>query len=142
MTADPSCPFCTLSPERIVLAHPLAWAIHDGFPVSPGHSLIIPGRHVASFFQLTEAEQQALLALARDMKAHLDARLAPAAYNLGLNDGPAAGQTVPHVHLHLIPRYMGDQPDPRGGVRWVLPEKACYWTESGAGPAVQGIGEA
>jgi diadenosine tetraphosphate (Ap4A) HIT family hydrolase len=99
------------------------------FPVSEGHTLIVPVRHVASFFELTPAEQAAMLEALRKAKANLDAVLRPDAYNVGLNDGPAAGQTVMHCHLHLIPRYAGDRPDPRGGVRWVLPEKAVYWKD-------------
>jgi diadenosine tetraphosphate (Ap4A) HIT family hydrolase len=111
-------------------ANVLAWALRDAYPVSPGHTLIVPRRHVASFFELTPEEQSSMLDLARRQKAVLDAEFAPAGYNLGINDGAAAGQTVAHVHLHLIPRYAGDSPDPRGGVRWVLPAKAAYWSHS------------
>ena len=102
--------------------------IRDGYPVSPGHSLVIPKRHVSSFFDATEVEQSAMLALLDHAKAQLDAELKPDGFNIGINDGQAAGQTVPHLHLHLIPRYTGDQQDPRGGVRWVIPGKADYWS--------------
>ena len=100
----------------------------DGYPVSPGHSLIVPKRHTGSFFTLSEQERQALLVLLDQAKAAAEAELRPDGYNIGINDGPAAGQTVPHLHIHLIPRFKGDQADPRGGVRWVVPEKADYWS--------------
>lgn len=90
--------------------------------------MVIPRRHVGSVFQLTSAELQAIADLAATVRSELDAALRPDGYNIGINDGQAAGQTVPHVHVHLIPRYAGDRPDPRGGVRWVIPEKADYWS--------------
>ncbi len=121
------CPFCALPAGRIVMANGLAVAIRDGFPVSPRHTLILPRRHVGSFFAVTEEERNAMLALLDATKAGLDAEFRPDGYNLGINDGPAAGQTVPHLHMHLIPRYAGDQQDPRGGIRWLFPEKARYW---------------
>lgn len=123
-----NCPFCTLPTERIIDGNDLALVIRDAYPVSPGHTLIIPRRHVGSFFELTDAEVGAMHALLKAAKADLDQTLSPASYNVGLNDGPAAGQTVPHVHIHLIPRYPGDAKDPRGGVRWLMPGKADYWT--------------
>ena len=95
--------------------------------MAPGHVLIIPRRHVGSFFETTAAERASLLQLLDRAKALIDAEFRPDACNIGINDGRAAGQTVPHLHIHLIPRYAGDNPDPRGGVRWVLPEKAKYW---------------
>jgi len=82
---------------------------------------------MASFFELSADERQGLLALLDQARAELLASHAPQGFNIGINDGPAAGQTVPHLHIHLMPRYSGDQPDPRGGVRWVIPEKAKYW---------------
>jgi diadenosine tetraphosphate (Ap4A) HIT family hydrolase len=88
---------------------------------------VIPKRHVGSFFDTTTEERLALMELIDQAKLALDREFHPAAYNLGLNDGPAAGQSIPHVHFHLIPRYEGDRTDARGGVRWVLPEKAKYW---------------
>lgn len=121
------CPFCTLPAGRIVMADHLAVVIRDGFPVSPGHTLILPKRHVGSFFDITEEERRAMLALLDAAKAGLDAEYHPDGYNVGINDGPAAGQTVPHSHIHLIPRIGGDRDDPRGGIRWILPEKAQYW---------------
>jgi diadenosine tetraphosphate (Ap4A) HIT family hydrolase len=128
MSHELSCPFCTLPAGRVVGENALAFWIRDGFPVSPGHSLIIPRRHVASFFDATAEERAALLALLDDAKAVADQTFRPDGYNFGINDGPAAGQTVPHLHIHLIPRYLGDRTDPRGGVRWVIPEKADYWS--------------
>jgi diadenosine tetraphosphate (Ap4A) HIT family hydrolase len=121
------CPFCTLPPERIIDSNDLALVIRDGYPISPGHTLVIPKRHIGSWFEITQAEQQALLDLLAKAKAVLEAEFKPDGYNIGINDGPTAGQTVPHLHMHLIPRYKGDQEDPRGGVRWIIPEKAKYW---------------
>jgi diadenosine tetraphosphate (Ap4A) HIT family hydrolase len=104
--------------------------IADGYPISPGHTLIIPKRHIGSFFETTNEERQALLELLDWAKARLDTQTPkPHAYNIGINDGPAAGQTVPHLHIHLIPRYEGDTKDARGGVRWIMPDKADYWSE-------------
>jgi diadenosine tetraphosphate (Ap4A) HIT family hydrolase len=126
---DTPCPFCSLSRDRLVFESELAIAFRDGFPVSPGRTLVIPRRHVASFFDTTPQEQAAMLKLLNLVRIDLDHRHHPAAYNVGINDGHAAGQTVPHVHIHLIPRYAGDREDPRGGVRWVLPNQAAYWTK-------------
>lgn len=123
-----SCPFCTLPSERIIDANGAGVVIADGFPISPGHTLVIPRRHAASFFELDAGERADLLVLLDCAKARLDHYLRPAGYNIGINDGAAAGQTVPHLHIHLIPRYDGDQQDPRGGVRWIFPDKADYWT--------------
>jgi len=124
---SPPCPFCSLPVERFVLESAYAVALRDAFPVSPGHTLIIPRRHVASFFDVTDAERSDLMSLLAAARDDLDREFRPAGYNIGINDGAAAGQTVPHVHVHLIPRFAGDREDPRGGVRWVLPDKAVYW---------------
>jgi diadenosine tetraphosphate (Ap4A) HIT family hydrolase len=123
------CPFCTLAPERVLIANDLGIVFRDAFPVSPGHILVIPRRHVGSFFELTLEERDAILVLLEQAKEGVDAEFHPDAYNIGINDGTAAGQTVPHLHIHLIPRYKGDQPDPRGGVRWIFPDKADYWSK-------------
>ncbi|TRZ89292.1 MAG: HIT family protein [Rhodocyclaceae bacterium] len=122
------CPFCNLAASRILGGDDLAIIASDGFPVAPGHALIIPRRHVASFFETTATERASLLQLLDEAKAIIDAGFGPHGYNIGINDGSAAGQTVAHLHIHLIPRYAGDSPDPRGGVRWVLPENAKYWS--------------
>jgi diadenosine tetraphosphate (Ap4A) HIT family hydrolase len=96
--------------------------------VSPGHSLVIPKRHVGSFFETSSEERAALLDLLDQAQAAAKAEFRPDGFNIGINDGASAGQTVPHLHIHLIPRFQGDMPDPRGGVRWVIPEKADYWS--------------
>lgn len=119
------CPFC--SPECVpVTESELAIAIHDSFPVSPGHVLIIPRRHFASYFDATDKEKRALWKLVDDIKSILDVRFQPDAYNVGINCGEAAGQTVQHLHIHVIPRYAGDIPDPRGGVRHVISGMGNY----------------
>jgi diadenosine tetraphosphate (Ap4A) HIT family hydrolase len=122
------CPFCHLPPERIVLSNAVGWVVRDAYPVSPGHILVIPRRHMGSFFELNPDERQGLLMLLDEARTMLQASHQPDGYNIGINDGPTAGQTVPHLHIHLIPRFQGDQEDPRGGVRWILPEKAKYWS--------------
>jgi diadenosine tetraphosphate (Ap4A) HIT family hydrolase len=124
---SPPCPFCSLPADRFVLASARAVVIRDAFPVSPGHMLVIPKRHVASFFDITDVERADLMSLLAAARDDLEREFRPAGYNVGINDGAAAGQTVPHLHIHLIPRYAGDREDPRGGVRWVLPDKAAYW---------------
>lgn len=120
------CPFCHLPAGAIVAENSLALAFRDLYPVSEGHTLIVPKRHVADYFDLTPAEIAAMHELLQPVKASLDALYRPDGYNLGVNVGPAAGQTVFHVHLHVIPRYAGDLPDPRGGVRGVIPGKRGY----------------
>lgn len=121
------CPFCELPADRMIAANPLAMVIRDGFPVSNGHTLIIPKRHVGSFFEITREERHSLFELMDEAKQAIDLEHHPAAYNIGINDGPAAGQTVPHLHIHLIPRYTNDESDPRGGIRKIFPKKAKYW---------------
>jgi len=123
------CPFCPVKDREILASHPLAVAIKDSFPLTRGHALVLPRRHVASFFALTSDERFAVLELLDRAKAALDAEYAPDGYNIGVNDGAAAGQTVMHLHVHLIPRYKGDADDPRGGVRWIFPKKADYWSD-------------
>lgn len=121
------CPFCCLPQERVIARNQFANAFRDAYPISLGHTLIVPSRHVASLFEVNPGERTALMDLMEEAKRQLDEEYRPAGYNVGINDGPAAGQTVPHLHIHLIPRYVGDQPDPRGGVRWIFPDKAAYW---------------
>jgi diadenosine tetraphosphate (Ap4A) HIT family hydrolase len=123
------CPFCDIEPGRVIASNEEAFAIRDGFPISPGHTLIITRRHIGSFFDLDLAERSAMLDLLETQKRNLDCELHPAAYNIGINDGKSAGQTVPHLHIHLIPRFEGDSDDPRGGVRWIVPQKARYWND-------------
>lgn len=126
---NPSCPFCVLDPAKIIAQDPWVMTIRDTCPVSPGHTLILPKRHIASLFDATEEEQLALLWALSKAKLGLDRKLKPDGYNIGINDGEAAGQTILHLHIHLIPRYRGDRDDPRGGVRWIFPEKAVYWED-------------
>jgi diadenosine tetraphosphate (Ap4A) HIT family hydrolase len=121
------CPFCTLPTERIIDSNEFGVTIRDGFPVTLGHTLVIPKRHVGSWFETSKEEQKALMELLTKAQKVLEKEFSPDGYNIGINDGPAAGQTVPHLHMHLIPRYKGDQEDARGGVRWIIPEKAKYW---------------
>lgn len=123
-----NCPFCTLKYNRVTAETGLTLTLRDGFPVSPGHTLIIPRRHVGSFFEVTDAERNELMTAIAQAKQDLDSESGPDSYNIGINDGPAAGQSVPHLHIHLIPRYSGDLKEPRGGVRWIFPEKADYWS--------------
>jgi diadenosine tetraphosphate (Ap4A) HIT family hydrolase len=107
----------------------LVRALWDDYPLSPGHALVVPRRHVASFFETTLDERAALLNALDRAKHVIELEHCPDGYNLGVNDGQAAGQTVFHLHAHLIPRYRGDREDPRGGVRWILPDKAAYWSD-------------
>ena len=121
------CPFCTLPYERIIDSNAFGVAIRDGFPVSPGHTLVISKRHIGSWFEINQEEQIGLMELITKAQKILEKEFSPDGYNIGINDGPTAGQTVPHLHMHLIPRYKGDMDDPRGGVRWIIPGKAKYW---------------
>ncbi|MBU6277281.1 MAG: HIT domain-containing protein, partial [Planctomycetes bacterium] len=125
--AAPS-PFLEVPEAEWVCANDLCFAIFDSFPVSPGHVLVVTRRVVPTFFECTPEEQRALLALVPEVKRLLDERLRPRpdGYNVGFNAGAAAGQTVPHVHVHVIPRHAGDVADPRGGVRHVIPAKGNY----------------
>lgn len=121
--------FGTIEAERVLTLDDLFAVVRDKFPISPGHTLIIARRAVARFQDLSALEKERLLFRIDWVQKHLSATLVPPpdAFNFGLNDGPAAGQTMPQLHFHVIPRYKGDVPDPRGGVRWVVPSKACYW---------------
>ena len=121
------CAFCTLPADRILGQNSDAVWIHDLYPVTPGHSLIVLKRHVASFFETTPAEREAILSLLGEAREQIGREHAPAGFNIGINDGEAAGQAVEHLHVHLIPRYTGDIEDPRGGVRRVISDKAHYW---------------
>ena len=122
------CPFCCLPDDRVLAQDAHGKVIRDAYPVSPGHTLVIPHRHVGSFFDLSTEERSCLLALLDEARRSIEVEHRPDGYNIGINDGPTAGQTVPHLHIHLIPRYAGDRTDPRGGVRWIFPDKADYWS--------------
>lgn len=121
--------FGVIEPERVLAVDDLFAVVSDKFPVSPGHTLIIPCRALTRFQELNAAERIKLLDWVDWAQKHLMARLAPPpdAFNLGVNDGKAAGQTMPQFHFHVIPRTRGDSSDPRGGIRWVKPDKAKYW---------------
>lgn len=119
------CVFCQGDRSR-VLDDELAYALRDAYPVSPGHTLVICKRHVATYFNATPQEREAIWAAVEQVKADLDATVQPDGYNVGFNAGPAAGQTVMHLHVHVIPRFVGDTKDPRGGVRGVIPSKQKY----------------
>ena len=124
-----SCYFCSLPSKRIILETELSMVIRDSFPVSEGHTLIITKRHIESIFDATKEEQIDLLANLEEAKKILDNKFSPDGYNVGINDGKAAGQTVMHLHTHLIPRYSGDSEQAKGGVRWIFPDKANYWSQ-------------
>ncbi len=121
-----TCLFCEIPKERIILENELAFAIFDGFAVSPGHTLIISKRHVASYFELSEREILAIHNLLPKVKSFIEQRYTPSGYNIGINVGESAGQSIFHVHVHIIPRYKGDVKNPRGGVRGVIPSKQNY----------------
>ena len=121
------CPFCSLPTERIWLQTDSTIAFRDAYPLSLGHTLVIPRRHVVSLFDLSAEEQQQIWVEVSRVRSLLTTEFNSDGFNVGLNDGEAAGQTVKHAHVHVIPRYRGDVPDPRGGVRWIIPAKAAYW---------------
>ena len=121
------CPFCKPSESQVWRENAVGLAVRDGFPVAEGHSLVVPRRHVASLFDLSAEDQSALWLLVSEVRRQLADQLNPDGFNIGINDGVAAGQTVMHAHIHVIPRWNDDVPDPRGGIRWVIPEKARYW---------------
>lgn len=121
-----TCPFCGPEPEAVLERLAAILILRDKYPVSPGHALIVPVRHIASFFQTTPEERAALFEGLLRAKQIVERDHKPDGWNIGCNDGAAAGQTVGHLHLHLIPRYEGDRPDPRGGIRWIFSEKAVY----------------
>lgn len=124
-TPPAACIFC--NPDREILCeneHALAFA--DAFPVSPGHTLVVPRRHVVGVFELTEAEYAGCFLLAMKAAALLKEKLAPDGFNIGVNCGVAGGQSVWHAHIHVIPRFAGDTPHPRGGVRNVIPRLRDY----------------
>jgi len=124
MTKLKGCPFCVA--EEAIAQNEHAYARLDKYPVNTGHVLVITRRHVQSFFETSRPERRAILSLIDEMKQFLDGKFSPDGYNIGVNVGETAGQTVMHVHVHLIPRYKGDTPNPRGGVRGVIPDKQSY----------------
>lgn len=129
MAADPHCPFCFLPPNKALPASRHAVALLDRFPVAEGHTLVVPRRHVTSVFDLAPEEWTDLWGLVARVRAEVPELRDADAVNVGINDGAAAGQTVGHAHVHLIPRRRGDVPDPRGGIRWILAGRADYWSQ-------------
>jgi diadenosine tetraphosphate (Ap4A) HIT family hydrolase len=113
--------------EMLLASRPCAVAFPDAAPVNPGHCLVIPRRHEPDFFALSREEQDDVWEIVWELRELLEAEHDTTSFNVGINAGEAAGQIVPHAHVHVIPRYPGDVPDPRGGVRWVVPERAPYW---------------
>jgi diadenosine tetraphosphate (Ap4A) HIT family hydrolase len=122
-------PFLGVPAERIIASNDLAIALHDLYPVSPGHTLIVTKRVIETWWDATGAEKIAVIELVDAVKVLLDAEYNPDGYNVGFNAGAVGGQTVPHLHIHVIPRYVGDVSDPRGGIRHVIPHKAKYWSD-------------
>ena len=119
------CPFCS-NDRPIIVENDYAFAIADGYAVSPGHALVIPKRHIATVFDLSEEEYAGSFGLLCILKPILSNLHETYDFNIGVNCGEAAGQTVDHAHIHLIPRYSGDVEDPRGGVRHIIPGKGYY----------------
>jgi len=122
-----TCPFCALSKQQVILETPTVLATFDRYPISEGHTLVIPKRHIAHLFELPEGELRAAWSLVAKVRILLKAKYHPDGFNIGVNEGAAAGQTIGHAHIHIIPRYKGDVHDPRGGIRWVIPANAKYW---------------
>ncbi|MCL5037705.1 MAG: HIT family protein [Chloroflexi bacterium] len=124
---DAACIFCKISGERVVIENDSAYVIYDAYPVTPFHALVIPKRHVRSFFELSENEISACCNLLHRLKALIEKEDPEVkGFNIGINDGDAAGQSVFHCHIHLIPRRTGDIENPRGGVRHIIPHRGSY----------------
>jgi diadenosine tetraphosphate (Ap4A) HIT family hydrolase len=125
-----TCRFCDrVSAGDFDFANDRAVAFPDSYPLSSGHTLVIPRKHEADLFELDADTRAGIWKLVDAVQAHLAETLAPDGFNIGVNVRPAAGQTISHAHVHIIPRTSGDVKDPRGGVRWVIPDKAAYWDQ-------------
>lgn len=120
------CPFCEVNKDEIILKNDKCFARLDLYPVNPGHLLIIPFRHFSNYFDSTQDEIQSILDMIKKAKVYLDQKYKPDGYNIGVNVNQCAGQTIMHLHIHIIPRYDGDMENPQGGVRGVIPEKRVY----------------
>lgn len=120
------CVFCEMPVSAYVMENEHFYGLFDKYPVTQGHLLIIPKRHAETLFELTEDERNSLFEMIEEGKTILEKKFNPAGFNFGVNQGLTAGQTIPHLHLHIIPRYVGDMEDPEGGVRGVIPEKQKY----------------
>ncbi|HET7787016.1 MAG TPA: HIT family protein [Myxococcales bacterium] len=121
-------PFLDLPESSWVASNALAFAARDRYPVSPGHTLVITRRVVPTWFDASQEEQQAIFQLVANVKRAIDTEFHPDGYNIGFNVGEAAGQTVMHLHVHIIPRYRSDVADPRGGIRHVIPARGSWQT--------------
>ena len=121
------CAFCQCDRSKAIVENEFGFSIFDLHPVSNGHCLIIPDEHNWDYFSLSLATRKGLDELLMAAKEHLDDCFSPDGYNIGINNGNSAGQTVMHAHIHLIPRYLGDTDDPRGGIRWIFPRRASFW---------------
>ena len=122
-----SCIFCVIPKQRIILINKYAYAIMDGFPITPLHTLIIPKRHIADYFDLSKDELLGCYAMLKEIKKNIQSKdLTIGGFNIGINSGISAGQTILHCHIHLIPRRTGDVDNPRGGIRHMIPEKGFY----------------
>ena len=130
---DPNNPCLFCAPRAVTRRNALAYGTRDSYPVSPGHTLILPVRHCADFFDLSAEEVAACMELMAEERKALADEFKPDGYNVGVNVGRAGGQGVLHAHIHLIPRYAGDHPAPQGGVRQIIPWKAEY--PRGAAPS-------
>ncbi|MXX70768.1 MAG: HIT family protein [Gemmatimonadetes bacterium] len=125
----PYCPFCDVSSDSVIAESRHALAIPDQYPVNPGHTLVIPRAHSRSLFTHSSEAQADIWHLVAKVRDHLQTSCNPDGFNIGINDGSAGGQTVNHAHIHVIPRFDGDVADPRGGIRWILPDRAAYWDQ-------------
>jgi diadenosine tetraphosphate (Ap4A) HIT family hydrolase len=131
------CPFCErIACGELTASSDLAAAFPDAFPLSPGHTLVVSRRHEPDFFALRTDELNELMAVAVDLHRRLSAELGIDGMNLGVNAGLTAGQTIAHAHLHLIPRYERDVPNPAGGIRWLFPQRARYWEGTAPEPKI------
>lgn len=122
-----TCPFCSVPAGRVVLECSVAVGVADACPVAEGHTLVVPRAHVGSIYELPADQQAAIWQFVGAVRQQLIEQYGVKSFNIGVNDGTAAGQTVQHAHIHVIPRRPGDVPDPRGGIRWIITDKAKYW---------------
>lgn len=121
------CRFCTVPEAKIWMRNEHAVALADAYPLTEGHTLVLPTRHLPKLFDCSDEEYSAVWALVAEVRKRLQEIYDPDGFNIAVNDGPAAGQTVMHAHVHVIPRRIGDVIEPRGGIRWIMPERAPYW---------------
>ncbi|MEM7196646.1 MAG: HIT domain-containing protein [Pseudomonadota bacterium] len=126
MNQETDCRFCRSKSDRVFIRGELGFAAWDRHPANPGHFLVIPYRHVASYFDITDDERDELWRIVSDGKDVAHAEYQPDGYNVGINVGHWAGQSIHHLHIHVIPRYQGDVENPKGGVRGVIPERKTY----------------